>query len=231
MAVHFIRHAASLYNVANAEWSETHTATELKVIKWQERFVDSMLAPVGVEQARKAREAAGRLEVDLVVVSPLRRALATCQILFGDRGLPTRVCPLFTEQCCNAPDVSAFLDQPFEQYSHFDWSELLGKDAYWPLDVVHNDITARIRSEAATKSQAQVMLLEAMRTVQPAYVESLESLNQRISLARNYLKREVDAGKRVAVVTHSYFLRELLGQIQGAGRVVENCEIVTCESL
>lgn len=231
MAVHFIRHATSLYNVANTEWNETHTAEDLKVIKWQERFIDSPLAPVGVEQAKRAREAVSRLEVDLVVVSPLRRALETCELLFGDRGVPIRVCGLFTEQCCNSPDVSAFLDQPFGQYSHFDWSELLGKDVYWPLDIVQNDITAQIRSETATKSQAQARLLEAMRTMQPAYVESTENLNQRIAVARNYLRRELNAGKRVAVVTHSYFLRALQVQLQGAGRIVENCEVLSFHTL
>lgn len=225
MALHFVRHATSLYNIANSEWNPA----EPKTIMWEERYIDTLLAPVGVEQATLAKERVAALEVDLVVVSPLRRALETCQILFGDRGVPVRVCPLFTEQLCNAPDMSAFLGQPFEQYSHFDWSELLGKDVYLSIDTVKNDITARIQSESQSKSHAQTLMLATMRSMHPAYVESIEDLTARVWSARAYLKKELDAGKRIAVVTHSYFIREVMKQLQGVGRVIDNCEVLTVD--
>ena len=222
MAIHFVRHASSLYNIASAEWNPA----EPKTIMWEERFIDTLLAPVGVEQATLAKERVAALAVDLVVVSPLRRALETCQILFGDRGVPIRVCPLFTEQLCHAPDMSAFLGQPFEEYSHFDWSELLGKDVCL---AVKNDITARIQSESQSKSHAQTLMLATMRSMDPAYVESSEELTARVWAARAYLKKELDTGKRIAVVTHSYLIRELMKQLQGVGRVIDNCEVFTVD--
>jgi broad specificity phosphatase PhoE len=68
-----------------------------------------------------------------------------------------------------------------------------------------------------------------MRSMHPAYVESNEELTARVWSARAYLKKELDAGKRIAVVTHSYFIREVMKQLQGVGRVIDNCEVLTVD--
>jgi broad specificity phosphatase PhoE len=79
--VHFIRHAQGLHNVAGM----------IDVANYQlEEFADSLLSEVGHEQCAKAREDMVRrsallLDVDLVVVSPLRRTLQTASLVFADR--------------------------------------------------------------------------------------------------------------------------------------------------
>src|SRR6478752_7290074 len=72
-----IRHGESTFNAA---WRETST---------DPLHFDAPLSPVGFEQVRSARTAVEALPVDLVVTSPLTRALQTAAGLFdGHRRSP-----------------------------------------------------------------------------------------------------------------------------------------------
>lgn len=66
---------------------------------------DARLSNLGVKQVATARPAAAGLQVDLVVVSPLTRALETAVGLFGGEPAPMIVSSLHRERLGNSCDV------------------------------------------------------------------------------------------------------------------------------
>jgi len=72
---------------------------------------DSPLSPLGHEQVAQARPAVRELPVELVVMSPLTRAIQTAVGLFGDRRVPMVVEALSHERCGWSCDVGR---QPHE---------------------------------------------------------------------------------------------------------------------
>jgi broad specificity phosphatase PhoE len=66
---------------------------------------DARLSPLGIEQVASAREAASALRVDLVVVSPLTRAIETALGLFDNAQTPIVVTDLIRERLHCSCDV------------------------------------------------------------------------------------------------------------------------------
>ena len=50
--------------------------------KFSHEYLDVDLTEEGVEQCKGAREKMAEVDVDVVLVSPMRRALRTCSIIF-----------------------------------------------------------------------------------------------------------------------------------------------------
>lgn len=51
---------------------------EYLAFKYDRKLVDSGITELGVQQSLKAKEQMHNVPLDVVIVSPLRRALATC---------------------------------------------------------------------------------------------------------------------------------------------------------
>jgi broad specificity phosphatase PhoE len=66
---------------------------------------DARLSELGIRQAAKARQTAASLSVDLVVASPLTRALETALGLFIDTPVPIIVSSIHRERLGNSCDV------------------------------------------------------------------------------------------------------------------------------
>ena len=87
--IYFIRHAESRYNRAEEkikeELGEDYQQTEQYLsAKFDPKYYDVEITEEGEVQAEKAREEMKNVEVDVVLVSPMRRALHTCDIIFKD---------------------------------------------------------------------------------------------------------------------------------------------------
>ena len=93
MNVHFFRHGAAISNDSRL--------TEAEIA--EERFLDAPLSDHGREQARLAGEDLARAlqatTVDVVLVSPLCRALETAELILSSAGIspPVRVIELLRE--------------------------------------------------------------------------------------------------------------------------------------
>jgi broad specificity phosphatase PhoE len=124
-ALFIIRHATSTYNLVSREYVSLHGTHKHMPLKWDAAYIDSPLAPEGIIQAQAAKLAIQQLPISKILVSPFR-TLQTCELLFGDMPSrpPVKVCPLIAEKCGNAPDLSNFFGVPFEDFAHYDWSEL-----------------------------------------------------------------------------------------------------------
>jgi glucosyl-3-phosphoglycerate phosphatase len=74
---------------------------------------DARLSQLGIGQVTAARQAASEIPVDLVVVSPLTRAIQTAVGLFGDANIPMIITDLHRERLEHSCDVgrspSAFI--------------------------------------------------------------------------------------------------------------------------
>lgn len=84
--IHLIRHGQGRHNVAQAEWlaagrpGEPYwTSTDPDWV-----YLDAELTPLGEQQARDLRPRTAGLRPELLVVSPMRRAIATALLAFED---------------------------------------------------------------------------------------------------------------------------------------------------
>lgn len=93
--VYFVRHGQAIHNVAK----ETHTGPDNPYL--DPSLTDAPLTPLGKEQAQALREATAALPIDVVVVSPLVRAVETAYLAFEaqlERGVPFVAVELCREQ-------------------------------------------------------------------------------------------------------------------------------------
>ena len=87
----------------------------MQTVKSNKKYLDCALHPIGQQQASSLAPQTLELELDLVFVSPLRRALETAHLIFKDYAAKRRspdkklkivVLPELTESLCSADDAS-----------------------------------------------------------------------------------------------------------------------------
>ena len=91
--VHLLRHAQSAFNEVYAEGDP------------DPMLFDAPLSTLGHEQVTEARAAFKDLRFDVIIVSPLTRALQTAIGIFGDHDVPMQVEALHREYLENSCDV------------------------------------------------------------------------------------------------------------------------------
>lgn len=222
-----IRHATSTYNLACKEYESLHGTSKHMPLNWDAAYIDSPLASQGIREAEAAKSAIQQLPICKILVSPLRRTLQTCELLFGDmpNRPPVKVCPLISAKCVTATDLSNFFGTPLAEFAHYDWSELISNPRYWLLDNVQNAHTADIAARASSPQQAQELMLAAMRGLSPEKLEAKEDLFRRAERVREYLKPELKQGN-VAIVTHLNFTKDFTVRLLGEKKVVANCGVL-----
>eukprot|EP00887_Chlorella_sp_A99_P004821 scaffold4.g4821.t1 len=94
---------------------------------------DTRLTAAGRAQAAAAAAAAARLapRPEVVVVSPLTRALETADAAFGGVDAPRVVTPLATERLYLSSDVGRVRAQLEVEFPHHDFTNLGGAEAPW----------------------------------------------------------------------------------------------------
>lgn len=102
MDVYLIRHAQSLYNVGEAAVEELHgpnykQTEDYIALKYDESLCDCSITEHGVQHSLEAKKQLEAVPVDVVIVSPLRRALETCHHMFKDHPSKPKIIvdPLF----------------------------------------------------------------------------------------------------------------------------------------
>jgi broad specificity phosphatase PhoE len=91
--VHFLRHAQSAFNEVYADGDP------------DPMLFDAPLSALGHKQVTAARAEFGDLRFDVILVSPLTRALQTATGIFGDRGMTMEVESQHREYLENSCDV------------------------------------------------------------------------------------------------------------------------------
>ncbi len=113
--VHLIRHGQSTFNAAYA------------IDGIDPLHFDARLTPLGLEQVAAARVEAAGLEPELIVTSPLTRAIQTTIGIFGER--PVLVEALHREHCYSSCDVGRAPADLAAEFPHLTFGHLA--DIWW----------------------------------------------------------------------------------------------------
>lgn len=119
-----IRHAQSTFN---AHYAATGV---------DPGHIDARLSDLGLSQVEEARERLAATPVDLVVVSPLTRALQTAQGIFGDRSIPMHVTCLHRERLESSCDVGRSPLHLATDFPHLAFDHLT--DPWWHAPAGHD---------------------------------------------------------------------------------------------
>jgi glucosyl-3-phosphoglycerate phosphatase len=168
--VYFIRHGQSEFNRI---WSATGRDPLIR---------DAALSDLGHAQVEAAIPIANALRPDVVLSSPLSRALQTATGLFG-RGdaVPIEVSALHAERITNTDDVGSPPHQLAERFPHLDFSAL--SDPWWPVGPV-DDLGVPLESD--------------------------DSFHARVAAFRSAIMARPES--RIVVVGHGNFFGALLGR-------------------
>src|SRR4051794_15995119 len=107
-----IRHGQSTFNVVYEETGR------------DPGHVDARLTELGQRQAEETRDMLAAEPVDLVISSPLTRAIQTAQIVFGERGIPVHVTCRHRERLESTCDVGRSPMELKQDYPHLDFDHL-----------------------------------------------------------------------------------------------------------
>lgn len=111
-AITFIRHGQSEFN---RHWAATGVDPLIR---------DAPLSDRGHQQVRAAQAAARALEPDVVITSPLTRALQTAVGLFGDGTVPILVDGAHRERITNTDDIGSDPAELAVRFPHLTFSHL-----------------------------------------------------------------------------------------------------------
>jgi broad specificity phosphatase PhoE len=85
-----------------------------------------------------------KVDVDVVIVSPMRRALTTCALVFKNHKskAPIIVDPLFREIMESGCDIGSRLRESMKDYPDFDYSLIKNID-YWYIESLRNEASRK----------------------------------------------------------------------------------------
>jgi broad specificity phosphatase PhoE len=114
--VHLIRHGQSTFN-------EHYSATGIDPM-----HIDARLTDLGRQQVAEARQRLSRYGYDVVLASPLTRAIQTAEGIFGGRA-PIEITPLHREWQVSSCDIGRSTAELLEEFPHLNFGQL--SDPWW----------------------------------------------------------------------------------------------------
>jgi len=182
----FIRHGQS---TANAAYD----------IHKRDTFIfDAELTPKGVSQVQDLKQNLSGLPFELIVVSPLRRAIQTTLIAFEEeikRGVPVIVHPLVREQMTASDDVGTYRHDLESLYPHLSFNMLPERDFWW-----YND-QPELRQSMGDFCNRYI--------AQSGMMEPPDVAMARIKEFEKWLAERTE--KMIAVVSHGTIIRKITG--------------------
>jgi glucosyl-3-phosphoglycerate phosphatase len=222
--LYLVRHAKTFYNQAQADYEAQNLDLSAAPFRWDPELCDAQLSPIGISQSHSAVSTVHGLEISKVFVSPLRRALETCKILFSNHPMQPKIIvhPILHEVLHNGHDLSCYNSAPFSGYEEFDWG-LMG-NVFLPELFMHEKFKGEIQDLGFVEKRAKV--LEMMRRENPEFLESVEELFERAQKSKEIWRTEMEVGS-VALVTHSSFLLQFTKErFEDPGIWLENCQVI-----
>lgn len=129
--IHLIRHAQSLHN------AQALVAKDVRQVQLDPALRDAPLSPLGHQQAMAlARDVDGIKDIELIVISPLTRAIQTALRAFGETTIPRLVHDLHRERLDSFCDVGRTPAALARDFSMLDFSHL--PDPWWHTDATHD---------------------------------------------------------------------------------------------
>lgn len=220
--VYCIRHAQSYFNVEEHKaYEKGHTCDTINA---DPTFIDPEVTELGMQQVQQAIPHIHTIPFDKVYVSPLKRALKTCQVLFQSH--PSRpvikVLPEATEHLTAADAFSRNLSGVDSDFPEFDWSALQAPTDYWLFDLVDNPTTREIRAHTHKEQWAEV----GCSYVGRGDIETEEEVKLRAHRVKALLQEDLNRGLTVAILSHWCFIVELTKRSNGLYEDLANVDVV-----
>ncbi|GAQ80206.1 hypothetical protein KFL_000480470 [Klebsormidium nitens] len=161
------------------------------------RIFDVPLSTLGFKQAAALQKKLPGLKAEVILVSPLTRALQTCQEALGSLQVPVEVTSRHAEHVACCGDVGRPPSVLAAEFLAFDLSRVQSVWWYSPAGAPNHALSGTFLSR-----------------------ESMVHLRERVQRFRAYLLQRPE--RTLVVIGHSTFFRELLG----SKRRMAHCEIV-----
>ena len=141
----FVRHAESIFNLACERyrvannipyiWKElcNHQGFDSSVL-YNPDFIDCSITEKGKEECLNAQKLIQDTDIDCVIVSPLLRALQTCDIVFQNKKIPVYVEPILTGPLRSVSDVSGYITLKKVLFPQFNFAATDGQEQLWFLN-------------------------------------------------------------------------------------------------
>lgn len=239
LEIMFVRHAESMFNLWHSyylliknkkEIPKTINKKDLEIIqkvtsKFDLLLLDPDLSQKGSEMAKTTSSKYSKFPIEIVFVSPLRRAMQTCEAIFQNhpnyKNIKFIVHPLLRELLNNSNDIPNSLSELRKKYEpKYDFSEFEKYPIpylYFIYDLQSPDKEYLLeKTRGVSENEYPKILQEAeieKRKKEPKYNQRLESyvnMRGRTKMFKQYLrefirKNKVDFAK-IAVVCHSNFI-------------------------
>lgn len=247
-AIYLIRHAQSQYNIIDSV--ESAKGTNILDYKFREDLIDCDITERGYEQAKKAAEDMKDINVTLVLVSPLLRALRTCYEIFKDHKNKPKVVvwPWSREIVDSSCDIPGDLEELKSKFPTFDFSmmdALEDKDC-WILETIYAEDSKEELSRLKDMIQPDEDRGKAFRRLfckklhdnyPTKYDKGFELVNRSRLVMKQFkeILEKVPKDERVACVGHSAILWRLTATkfdekgMPIDGTHLENCQILEFE--
>lgn len=143
---------------------------------------DARLTALGESQVAAARDRYRDRDYDVVLASPLTRAIQTAHGIFGDRDIPIEICVVHREWQISSCDIGRGVAELQADFPHLDFGSL--SDPWWRHDAPISPLGFPQESE--------------------------EQLAERVTAFSALIAARPEA--RIAVVGHGDFFRRMIGR-------------------
>ena len=143
-------------------------------------YYDSKLTSLGKKQAQNAQKKLENINFDLMLCSPLTRALQTFSLIFPNLVQDAVILPFTREHCLCSSEVGRQPSILQKEFPDFYFDKL--KKFWWNNDIPINE--------------------------KKIIFESMEDLDKRVLIFKNWIKKRQE--KRIAVVSHGTFISRII---------------------
>ena len=214
--IYFVRHGESITNIAFNE-----TGTKLVCF-------DPPLSAKGRKQARLCAKELMELEkeFDLIISSPLTRAIETCKLYLKKSNQKKREINIMKsarERLITCDDIGSSKYVLMKKFTNLKFIEEMENEEVFSIDFSKKNryfnFTAKIKVWYTEKFKTTKEVCHSF--LENPWRESLKELDERVKTFKQFLMERSE--KRILVFTHGDFLSQIVGY------QAENCEIIKTE--
>ena len=143
-------------------------------------YYDAKLTSLGKKQAQDTQKKLKNIDFDLMLCSPLTRALQTFSLIFPNLLQDAVILPFIREHCLCSSEVGRQPSILQKEFPDFYFDKL--KKFWWNNDIPINE--------------------------KKIIFESMEDLDKRVLIFKNWIKKRQE--KRIAVVSHGTFISRII---------------------
>lgn len=246
---YIVRHGESEFN--SVQMRVNNSNVEVKEgedfeAKYCKELIDCGLSETGKIQSAECAKIVAKLPLAYVLVSPLRRALQTADLILKNHPNPPKVIvyPGVREKLSSNCDIGSPLTDLEKEFPTFDFSMLAiyEKPQFWYLygipEKAREELLAEIKTKCPTIEEeienGKYVVLEKIKSLYPSCIEPLLYMQQRIKEASGDIKKRVNEAKdkgKIMLVGHSRAWETLTaesfkenGECVGS-KWLHNCEV------